>query len=327
MKSISVCMATYNGEKFIKNQIETIINQSLKPRQLIISDDSSSDKTVEIIKRITHEVDFEVKIYINKKSLGVVKNFEKAMSHCNSDIIVLSDQDDLWDSNRLQHISDMFKEKKIDYYFSDSKVIDSTGKVTKYSLWQRRSFTSKLQNSYNNSQLPILLKYENFIYGMTLAFKSKKLDKIIPIESESRLLTHDGWVSMILSGLNYKGYADNYSTTFYRQHGNQVAGPGNISGFLTKMFNSIRNNRLYDKDYPNDLEKIALKISNAANPNSKSLKFAGYFKDKANHLRFRENLMKLSFFTRLKLIIREVRSGKYKKYSSSKLAFLRDLIG
>lgn len=326
MKTISVCMATYNGEKFIAQQLHSIFNQSLKPNQLIIFDDCSCDQTIEIIKRVTKNFDFEVKININDSKLGVVKNFEKAISNSSSDIIVLADQDDLWDSNRLHHVLSIFNNKEIDYYFSDSKIIDSYGNIQPDSLWKRRSFRKKLVNNFNKNQLPVLLKYENFIYGMTLAFKSNVLNAVIPIDSKSSFLTHDAWIPMILSGLNYKGYADCYSTTYYREHTDQEAGPGKNISLVSKFIFSLKNRRLHDNDLQCDFDKIAERISNFKNLSNCNYKFSKHFKNKASHLRFRANLGELSFFDRLRNIIREVVSGNYNKYSSSKLASIRDLI-
>lgn len=326
MKTISVCMATFNGEKFIAQQLYSIFNQSLKPNQLIISDDRSYDKTIEIINSVTKNFDFDVKISINDRKLGVVKNFEKAILNSSSDIIVLADQDDLWDSNRLQHVLSIFNNKEIDYYFSDSKIIDSHGNIQHDSLWKRRSFSKNIMRNFNKDQLPILLKYENFIYGMTLAFKSNALTEVTPIDSKSSFLTHDAWIPMILSGLNYKGYADHYSTTYYREHTDQEAGPGKNISPVSKFILSFKKKRFHDNDLQCDFDKIATRISNSNNPSYFNYKSSKHFKNKASHLRFRANLGKLSFFDRFRKIIREVVLGNYNKYSSSKFTSIRDLI-
>lgn len=326
MKTISVCMATYNGEKFIAQQLHSIFNQSLKPDQLIVSDDCSCDQTIEIINRVTKNFDFEVKVSINNTKLGVVKNFEKAILNSTSDIIVLADQDDLWDSNRLKHVLNIFNEKEVDYYFSDSKIIDSYGNIQHDSLWKRRSFSKKIMNNFNKNQLSALLKYDNFIYGMTLAFKSNVLEAVTPIDSKSSFLTHDAWIPMILSGLNYKGYADCWSTTYYREHINQEAGPGKNISLVSKFILSLKKKRYFDDDLQRDFDRIAKRISNVKSLSNCNCTFPKHFKDKANHLRFRANLGKLSALDRLNNIIKEMVSGNYNKYSSSKLAFIRDLI-
>ena len=324
MSSISVCMATFNGEEYIAKQLECILSQSLQPDQLIVCDDASKDKTIEIIKSITKKANFEVKLLINENSLGVVKNFEKAISYSSSDIIVFADQDDLWEKNRLFHIRETFLKKDIDYYFSDSKIIDSNDRVTETTLWNRRLFNSHLQASFNTKdQLSILLKFENFIYGMTLAFKAKHLNKILPIESHSKLLTHDTWIPMILSGLNFRGYADSLSTTFYREHKNQLAGPGESSGFINKLYKSLKNKRYYDSDLSKDLERISVRILML---DKSCIQSADLLNEKANHLRLRSKLKEMPFIRRLNLIFKEILSKKYIKFSSSRLTPLRDLI-
>lgn len=99
---ISVAMCTFNGEKYIKEQIESIINQSLVPDEIVICDDCSKDNTINIIKETLANWSGKANLIINEDNLGYRKNFEKAISLCNGDIIFLSDQDDVWDNCKLK---------------------------------------------------------------------------------------------------------------------------------------------------------------------------------------------------------------------------------
>ena len=96
---ISVCMATYNGEKYIREQMDSILQQLGEGDELIISDDLSSDKTVEIIKSYK---DKRIKLYIHGDNHGFVRNFENALVHADGDIIFLSDQDDIWMPDKVK---------------------------------------------------------------------------------------------------------------------------------------------------------------------------------------------------------------------------------
>ena len=104
---ISVCMATYNGEKFIEGQLDSILSQLDSKDELVISDDSSTDSTINIIKSFK---DSRIKLYELQKFQSPIFNFENSLKHSVGDIIVLSDQDDLWESNKIKVIRDSFKE-------------------------------------------------------------------------------------------------------------------------------------------------------------------------------------------------------------------------
>ena len=105
---ISVAMCTYNGEKYIQEQLESIIYQSVPPDEIVICDDCSNDATLEIVKDILNSYDGIVQLVSNKHNLGYRKNFEKAISLCHGDIIFLSDQDDVWSSNKIEIIKSKY---------------------------------------------------------------------------------------------------------------------------------------------------------------------------------------------------------------------------
>lgn len=107
---ISIAMTSYNGEKFIKEQLESFMLQTRQPDELVITDDGSTDSTEEIVKNFSLLAPFPVVFHRNSTNLGFVKNFEKAMSLCQGDIICLSDQDDVWDKSKLTVVGQCFSE-------------------------------------------------------------------------------------------------------------------------------------------------------------------------------------------------------------------------
>lgn len=98
-------MATYNGEKFILEQLNSIERQITLPYELVVTDDGSSDSTIKIIERFKSTSPFPVSIHINTKNLGFADNFIKAAALCNGDWIAFFDQDDYWLPNKLERIS------------------------------------------------------------------------------------------------------------------------------------------------------------------------------------------------------------------------------
>jgi glycosyltransferase involved in cell wall biosynthesis len=100
----SVAICTFNGEKYIKAQLESILNQTLAIDEIIICDDGSNDKTIAIIELIQIENPNKISLYKNKVNLGSTKNFEKAISICTGYYIFLSDQDDIWKENKVEKV-------------------------------------------------------------------------------------------------------------------------------------------------------------------------------------------------------------------------------
>jgi glycosyltransferase involved in cell wall biosynthesis len=146
--NISVCMASYNGSKYIKNQITSILNQLAKSDQLVIVDDCSFDNTVNIIESLK---DSRIKLFKNTKNIGVVGTFNRALKHANGDIIFLSDQDDEWLDNKVSFIKNFFISNNIDMVVHDAKIMQGGSIVTNSLFDQIGSSSGLFKNIYSNS--------------------------------------------------------------------------------------------------------------------------------------------------------------------------------
>jgi glycosyltransferase involved in cell wall biosynthesis len=208
-KLISIAMCTYNGEKFIQEQIESILNQSYKNIELIITDDCSNDTTVEVIKQYIQN-DNRIKLYQNEKNLGFIKNFEKAISFCNGDYIALSDQDDIWKLNKIEKFVNEIKKNVLIY--SNALLINQESQEIRKELF---SDTNKLcKGKVNNSFL-----LDNVVSGNTMMFKKELVKYILPIPSQINY--HDFWIGFVASTYGTITYTDE-SMTYYRRHSEQV---------------------------------------------------------------------------------------------------------
>lgn len=175
-------MATYNGEKYIKEQLDSILNQLFDEDELIISDDSSTDMTLEIIKSYN---DSRIKIFPNQKFGSPIYNFENALTHVCGDIVVLADQDDIWEKNKLQIIRENFEKKSDEILLQmyNGKCIDEFGKTIEDDLFRYLNVREGLmQNIIKNS----------FI-GCNIAFTKKLLDKALPFPKNIPM--HDVWLA------------------------------------------------------------------------------------------------------------------------------------
>ena len=122
-KTIDILMATYNGEKYLAEQIDSILNQTYKNIRLIISDDASKDGTRKILKEY-EEKDERIKVFYQEKNLGYVKNFEFLLKQVQSEIFMLSDQDDVWLPEKVEKSYQTLQGQNADLAFGDLEVVD-----------------------------------------------------------------------------------------------------------------------------------------------------------------------------------------------------------
>lgn len=219
-KKISVCMATYNGEKYIKEQLDSILSQIGENDEVIISDDSSTDKTVQIIKAFN---DTRIKIFENQKFKSPVFNFQNALMHAKGEIIVLSDQDDIWEPNKIEVIKKYMQE--FDLVLSDAYIIDEHGNILQESFYKLNGSKSGLiKNIIKNSYL-----------GCTMAFNRRILEKALPFPKDIPM--HDWWIGLVGEVYGKTCFIENRLIR-YRRHGNNASPTGEKSkySFGKKIF-------------------------------------------------------------------------------------------
>lgn len=204
--NISVAMATYNGEKYIKEQIESILNNLNTNDELIISDDGSKDSTIDIIKKIN---DKRIKL-INGPRLGVKQNFANAISNCNGKYIFLSDQDDIWYNGKVELVLEIFESQNCILVQHDCEIINSNKKIILDSFFKyRKCGKGILKNIYKNTYI-----------GCCMAFRNDIKNKILPIPNNIEM--HDQWIG-ILSETIGKVYFLKKVLLKYRRHENNVS--------------------------------------------------------------------------------------------------------
>jgi glycosyltransferase involved in cell wall biosynthesis len=185
MVNVSVCMAVYNGEKFIIDQLKSILNQLGTNDELIITDDKSKDCTISLIKNLK---DDRIVLVQNEEKIGIVKNFEKAISLARGDYIFLSDQDDIWFENKIfTQKSDL--EKAI-LSVSDMEIFKSDdNEIIKESFFKDKGIPSA--NIFLNNL------YKNRFVGSCMAFRKDLIPYILPIPKSCPM--HDWWIGLIAS--------------------------------------------------------------------------------------------------------------------------------
>lgn len=204
---ISVCMATYNGERFLREQIDSILSQLGEGDELVISDDGSTDNTINIINSYD---DKRIKLFFNEESHGVVGNFENALKNSNGDIIFLSDQDDVWLDYKVSVFVDSFKNNGSDVLLSDCMITDSNLNVltqSKFSL--DKVGVGVIKNIVKCGYL-----------GSCMAFKRECMYLFMPIPKNKYIL-HDIWIGLTLGSIRKIGLIHT-PTMLYRRHESAV---------------------------------------------------------------------------------------------------------
>lgn len=231
---ISVALCTYNGEKFLTEQIDSILNQSKKVDEIIVCDDGSTDKTIPILENYRSKNESIFKIYCNDVNLKSVKNFEKAISLCSGDIIFLSDQDDIWVENKIEKYVEYFNENpNIEVLASNGYCIDENSKVhDKYSIWDVPEFLREKKISFDYYAFISILS--NVATGSTMAFKSQIRSKALPIPV-IKGFHHDEWIAL-LAAKNKTFELLNEKYYYYRIHDAQQVG-----GVFFDKNNKIKN--------------------------------------------------------------------------------------
>ena len=230
-KTIDILMATYNGEKYLKEQIDSILNQTYKNINLIIADDCSKDSTREILKEYEKK-DKRVKVFYQEKNLGCVKNFEFLLNQVKSEIFMLSDQDDVWLPEKVEKTYQKLENENADLAFCDLEVVDKNLKTIYPSFNDFMKLSRKIKKYINSYKL-------NYLYccvtGCTLMMKKKWISTIIPIPRESKHLIHDHWMGIIIGVNGGKSVYVPEKYIKYRQHGNNQIGTEKISHKFKKM--------------------------------------------------------------------------------------------
>lgn len=229
-EKIDILLATYNGEKYLKEQLDSILNQTYKNIRIIISDDCSKDTTPEILKEYQKKDD-RIELHIQKNNLGVVKNIEFLLKQVKSPYYMLADQDDYWLPEKAEKSLEKLKEEKADLVFGNLEVVDKNLN-TMYSSFNDYMLLTRKINKYINSYKVNYLY--NCITGCTVLAKKETIEKIIPLPTNSKRVLHDHWIGLMVA-LNGKLAYVPEKYIRYRQHGNNEVGTEKISHGFKKL--------------------------------------------------------------------------------------------
>ena len=256
---VSVALISFNGSKFIKEQIDSILNQDEAVDEIIIFDDCSTDNTWNLLIECQRKYPNKIYLYQNEKNIGYYLNIQQAIKRCTNDIICLADQDDIWLPDKLAYIKQYFNDHAdvVGICTNGFIINENSILLPKYDLWQRMSFPYELV-SKNNLFKEYIYTVENAATGASIAFKKNALniDKPFP---PIPFLIHDRWIVMQLLEVGKFEFIIE-KLLKYRIHDQQSIGgiEENIERYLEYNQNILLNNFTFSsfKDVRFILNKI-----------------------------------------------------------------------
>lgn len=217
MKKVQVLLSTYNGERYLAEQLDSIINQSFKNIGILIRDDGSSDSTLRIINQYVKKYPDQIEVLYGE-NVGVIKSFFLllAQSDDEADYYCYCDQDDVWFHNKIERAVQYLQNKNDqspNMYFTNTTLTDM--QLNPLKNWPSRP---RKKPSFYNALI------QNIAVGMTITINKKARDLLVKKEVEiHNIIMHDWWTYLCVSAFG-KVYYDDSPSAYYRQHGNNVVG-------------------------------------------------------------------------------------------------------
>jgi glycosyltransferase involved in cell wall biosynthesis len=238
---VAICLATYNGESYLREQLESLKNQEKVEIHIIVGDDGSTDKTLDILKPYFHSGKISEIHHFDR--IGINSNFLRLLTFCNDyDFIAFSDQDDIWESTKLYQLSQLLGSEKPELAFCQRSIFGSTKK--RFST----KFTKESKVGFHNALV------ENIAPGNTMMLNRKAVEMIIA-SNASTASFFDSYIYLLISGLGEVKYLP-IPLVNYRIHRNNAVGirKFGFTIYLESIRNSILNAQLLKSEYSKSLD-------------------------------------------------------------------------
>ena len=252
--SISIALATFNGARFLPAQIASLLAQSRMPSEIVVSDDRSTDDTVQVLQRIAATTTVPIVVSVNETRLGYRANFMRAASLTSGELISFCDQDDFWHANKLETVAKAFEDRGVLLAFHNAELADDSGRRLGRYVHQTsipsRVFGRLGMNPWNSP-----LGFTQTFHRSLLRFSEWRRtteDPFVPTEP----LAHDQWLPLLAGAFGKMAYIEQ-SLVDYRQHQNNVFG---ISLAEKKKISRLAEKALRNMDYDR-LARVSRKIA------------------------------------------------------------------
>jgi len=225
---LSVALCTYNGERFLQEQLDSIAAQTRPPDELLVGDDRSTDGTRRLVESFAAAAPFPVSLHVNEVRLGSTRNFDRAVALCSGDIIALCDQDDVWLPEKLRRFEEVFEaDDRVGLVFSDAEVIGEDSRPAGSRLWDWTFKPAERRAMRRRGAFRTLLR-RNVVTGAAAAFRARFKPLVLPIPDDLNMI-HDGWIALVVAAVS-RVAALPEPLVRYRRHAGQQLGVSPGSG-------------------------------------------------------------------------------------------------
>jgi hypothetical protein len=320
---LSIAMITFNGARYVQEQLDSIASQSRPPDELIICDDGSNDGTPKILEMFAMKAPFPVRLVFNEKNLGYVKNSEKAIGLCTGEIIFLADQDDVWLPEKVACVEKVFTRfPRAGIVFSNAEIVDQHLRPLGSDLWQKADFNRSRQRRLTQGSAFEVLFKGNVVYGTTMAFRSSFNDLILPMPSD---WDADEWIALLISS-SASLAALNHRLVKYRQHSSNLWGAPEGTNTVREQLARVRQpdrQVIYSsmaKQYALLRQRLIKALQYGCNPKRVKL-----VEDRYRHLRLRAEMDK-GLLARVPKVLGELVTLRYHRFSGGWRAIIKDTL-
>jgi glycosyltransferase involved in cell wall biosynthesis len=320
---ISIALCTYNGARYLQDQLDSIASQERLPDELIVCDDVSSDETMSILHAFARTAPFRVEIEQNPHNLGSTQNFATAIGKCTGDMIALCDQDDYWHSEKLKLLESALEaQPEKGLVFSNADLVDDRLRPLKKTMWEDVGLKPASQaRIQTDAALSMLLK-RRYVTGATMAFRASFRDVVLPISSN---WVHDGWITINIAAHSTFALVPR-SLIQYRQHArNQIGTMYTRKHMITRVWYLVRAQpHTYQREYQAYMDLLSHLTQHLHSERAPEL--LRQVEDKVEHWQIRASIDRPRG-QRIRQILGELRNGRYQRYSVHGVwSAMRDLL-
>jgi glycosyltransferase involved in cell wall biosynthesis len=320
--SISVALCTHNGEKYLREQLVSILEQSVPVSEIVLSDDASSDDTVQLARSVIAgwgDAAPTLVVLQNQPALGVSANFQQAISACTGELIVLSDQDDVWRRDKLANMVPLFEQRPdLGLLHSDARLVAGDGTPFTHSLLESLEMRpAEIREIREGSSFQTFIR-RNLVTGTTTVIRSTLVPLAVPFPGE---WVHDEWLALIAAATSRTDLVHE-KLVDYRQHGSNQIGARKLG--LRDKLRQLREPRA---------ERLTHLLARAQVLSTKVTQLADFASPQAHQLamgklRFEQarSVLPESRARRVAPILRLVRRGDYSRFTLGVQDIVRDLV-
>jgi glycosyltransferase involved in cell wall biosynthesis len=317
----SIVLCTYNGERYLRQQLDSLLAQSRLPEQIIAVDDGSADGTWEILQEFAkqaHSRGIMVDVQRNPGNLGYVHNFEKALQRAGTELIFACDQDDVWDPEKLAVMHEHFStDPKLLLLHSDARLVDAHLNDLDCSLFEALELgPGELQREHDGCGFDVLLR-RCIVTGATMAFRRGLLTYAVPFGDG---WIHDEWLAIVASAIGKIDVVER-KLIDYRQHSANQLGMRRRTLDVKMREIALSRAELLRND-SRRLVSLLERLRQLPISAGKHMQV----QDKLEHTRIRLHITDIPRIKRIPPILRELSSGRYRRYGAGIRSVLRDLL-